>query len=322
MLTDDWGRRFPYVRLSLTEACNFRCTYCLPDGYQPRDKPTFLQPHEIENLMAALVDLGVQKVRLTGGEPTLRPDLLPIMARISGHSAIKTLSMTTNGYRLERDGVEWVSAGLNALNVSIDSLRTERFLAITGHDKLTSILKGIEAVRGAGLKTLKINVVWLKGQNDDELSDFIHFSKEYGVPVRFIELMQTGQNRDYFTHHHLSAQTIEDQLLALGFTPKPRGFDDGPARSFTKDGADIGLIAPYSKDFCTTCNRLRISARGALKLCLFGEGGLNLRPLLQDKTQKDALIHTLKNSLGHKAVSHQLHQGHTGDTPHLASIGG
>jgi cyclic pyranopterin phosphate synthase len=324
VLKDILGRDFPYLRLSLTEACNFRCTYCLPDGYQQAGKPAFLSADEALNVVRAFAALGVTKVRLTGGEPSLRKDLPTIATKIAALGAIKTLAMTTNGYRLSQDAALWAKAGINALNISIDSLRRERFAAITGHDRLDDIVAGLKSARHAGIDRIKLNAVLMRGLNDDEFDDFIHFSADHDIPVRFIELMQTGENAALFKERHLSADHLRQTLLLKGFVQKARDFAAGPAEVFIdpKTGANIGLIAPYSKDFCTTCNRLRVTALGQLRLCLFGEFGHNLRPLLQSADQTQALQTMIIDALSHKVGGHQLAQGKTGLTPHLASIGG
>ncbi len=323
-LEDDFGRRFPYLRLSVTDVCNFRCGYCLPDGYKKTGDFKFLSGEEIARLVSAFADLGVEKIRLTGGEPTLRHDLVDIAASISRIPGIRTIAMTTNGYCLKAKAESFFAAGVNALNVSVDSLQPEKFHAITGHDKLDHVLAGIEAARRAGFRNIKINTVLLKGINDGDLPEFLDWVKKEELSVRFIELMQTGDNLDYFRRHHLSADVIKSVLLARGFRLVPRRHDGGPAVEFAHPDfkGKIGLIAPYSKDFCKTCNRLRMTARGRLMLCLFGEGGYDLRPLMQHDGQREELQDAILSALHFKRESHYLGQGITGSTPHLASLGG
>ncbi|KRG88080.1 molybdenum cofactor biosynthesis protein A [Stenotrophomonas daejeonensis] len=323
-LTDGFGRSFPYLRLSLTEACNFRCSYCLPDGYHADGRPRFLAVDEIARLVRAFATLGMHKIRLTGGEPSLRKDLTQIIATVARVPGIRKVAITTNGTLLPRHLPDWHRAGLTALNVSVDSLQRERFHAITGHDRLPEILEGIGMAQALGLQSVKLNAVLLRGRNDDELPAWMEFLRERALSVRFIELMRTGDNGDYFQRHHLRADVLVEQLHAAGWSLRPRAADAGPAREYTHPGyrGSIGIIAPYSRDFCAGCNRLRVTARGDLRLCLFGDFGVALRPLLQSDADHDALLARITTQLGLKAAGHGLHQGRTGLTPHLASIGG
>lgn len=323
-LVDGFGRTFPYLRLSLTEACNFRCSYCLPDGYQANGRPTFLRLDEIRRLLRAFAGLGMRKVRLTGGEPSLRKDLPDIIAIAAGTDGVRKVAMTTNGCLLLRNVRQWREAGLTALNVSVDSLDPQRFHAITGHDRFDEVMAGVDVALGLGFDAVKLNAVLLRGRNDDELPAWMDFLRERDIAIRFIELMRTGDNRQYFERHHVRAETLEGQLLQAGWTLRPRAADAGPAREYAHPDyrGRIGIIAPYSKDFCAGCNRLRVTARGDLRLCLFGEFGIPLRPLLQADDDQDALMGRIATQLGLKAAGHGLHQGNSGITPHLASIGG
>lgn len=323
-LTDGFGRSFPYLRLSLTEACNFRCSYCLPDGYQADGRPQFLAVDEIERLVRGFAALGMHKIRLTGGEPSLRKDLQQIIATVAKVPGIRKVAITTNGCLLPRHLPGWHRAGLTALNVSMDSLQRERFHAITGHDRLPEIMQGLNLAQALGLQSIKLNAVLLRGLNDDELPAWMEFLRERPISVRFIELMRTGDNREYYERHHLRADVVIEQLLAAGWSERKRAADAGPAREFSHPDhrGSVGIIAPYSKDFCKGCNRLRVTARGDLRLCLFGDFGVALRPLLQSDDDQDALLARITTQLGLKAAGHGLHFGQTGLTPHLASIGG
>lgn len=323
-LVDGFGRSFPYLRLSLTEACNFRCSYCLPDGYRADGRPTFLEQDEIRRLLRAFSDLGMRKVRLTGGEPSLRKDLPEIIAIAAATPGVRKVAMTTNGCLLLRKGRQWREAGLTALNVSVDSLDAERFRTITGHDRFQEVIDGVEMALGLGFDAVKLNAVLLRGLNDDALPSWLDFLRERDVAVRFIELMRTGDNKAYFERHHVRAQTLQRQLLDAGWGLVPRAPDAGPALEYAHPDyrGRIGVIAPYSRDFCAGCNRLRVTARGDLRLCLFGEFGIPLRPLLQSDADHAALMGRIATQLGLKAAGHGLHDGNTGITPHLASIGG
>ncbi len=324
-LIDGHGRRFEYLRLSLTDVCNFRCSYCLPQGYRKQPgQPASLTVDEVRRLVGAFAWLGLWKVRLTGGEPSLRAQLLEIAAAVAGTPGIRKLAMTTNGYRLAERAADYAAAGISALNVSVDSLDPARFAAITGHDRLPEVLDGIAEARLAGIRTIKLNSVLMRGINDDELESFIAFVQQHDLALRFIEVMRTNDNPAFFERHHLAGAEIASRLDALGWQRLPREQGAGPAVVYAQPGrlGQIGIIAPYARDFCATCNRLRVSARGKLHLCLFGDHGIDLRPLLQSDSQQDELIARIAALTATKAPAHRLHQGDSGATPHLASIGG
>lgn len=324
-LIDRYGRRFPYLRLSVIEACNFRCSYCLPKGYQARpDLPRHLGVDEIRRLLTGFARLGMRKVRLTGGEPSLRRDLTDIIGVAAAVPGVEKIALTTNGVLLPQRIDDWRAAGLSHLNVSVDALDRARFAEITGHDRLPHILDGIERALALGLSAVKLNAVLLRGLNDDQLPAFLHYLRDRPISLRFIELMQTGDNLEYFRRHHYRAEALEDALQTEGWGLLPRAADAGPAREYAHPDyrGRIGIIAPYSRDFCAGCNRLRVTSSGDLRLCLFGNVGIPLRPLLQDDDQADELQAALISQLGLKALGHGLHEGQTGLTPHLASIGG
>lgn len=324
-LSDRFGRAFPYLRLSLLEACNFHCSYCLPDGYKSRaGMPRWLAREEIARLLRGFAAVGMHKLRLTGGEPSLRVDLTSIIADAAATPGIEKVALTTNGILLRRRFADWHSAGLTALNISLDSLERECFLAITGHDRSADVLAGIELALASDLQAIKLNAVLLRGLNDHEMPAWLDYLRTRRLTVRFIELMQTGDNHDYFKRHHVRADALGQSLLRGGWSELPRAADAGPAREYAHPDflGRVGIIAPYSRDFCDGCNRLRVTARGDLRLCLFGEFGTPLRPLLQSDDQIDELTSTLHAQLGLKQAGHGLHEGRTGITPHLASIGG
>jgi cyclic pyranopterin phosphate synthase len=324
-LADRFGRTFPYLRLSVIEACNFRCSYCLPDGYRaPPGRPKTLETDEIARLLRAFAAAGMRKVRITGGEPSLRRDLTAIIGVASTTPGVEKVALTTNGSVLGKRIAEWKDAGLTALNVSVDTLDRDGFARITGHDRLDDILAGVEQALDLGLESVKLNAVLLRGLNDDQLPAWLEYLRDRHIGVRFIELMQTGDNLEYFQRHHLRAESLETGLQDAGWQLLPRAPDAGPAREYTHPdyAGRIGVIAPYSRDFCAGCNRLRVTSTGDLRLCLFGEFGVPLRPLLQRDDQADELHATLATQLGLKKATHGLHLGQTGITPHLASIGG
>lgn len=323
-IEDRFGRRFPYLRLSVTDVCNFRCTYCLPDGYEKTHAESFLTVPEIRRLVTAFAQMGTWKIRLTGGEPTVRPDFCEIARTVASVPGIRKLAFTTNGYKLPQRAQGFYDAGLRAINISIDSLDPRRFHEITGHDRLGEVVEGVQASLDAGFQSVKINTVLLKGLNDGELDGFLDFVENRPVSLRFIELMQTGDNLSYFRTHHIPATVVREKLSSRGWKLLERDEGAGPAVEYAHPDylGRVGIIAPYSKDFCSTCNRLRVSARGELHLCLFGAGGHDLRPLMQDDNQVDELKDKIMSLMQFKRSTHFLHEGDTGARPHLASVGG
>ena len=324
LIGDRFGRRFPYLRLSVTDVCNFSCSYCLPDGYKKNHKDEFLSQAEIGRLVRAFAELGTWKIRLTGGEPTVRPDFVSLAKTVSSTTGIRRVAFTTNGYKLPERAQSYYAAGLRAINISIDSLDPRKFHEITGHDRLAEVVEGVEAVLNAGFESVKIKTVLLKGLNDDELDGFLAFVSNRPISLRFIELMQTGDNLTYFRKHHIPATVIRNKLAERGWVIQERTEGAGPAVEYAHPAyaGRIGLIAPYAKDFCNTCNRLRVSSRGALHLCLFGNSGYDLRPLLQADDQIEELKEKVLDLMQFKRSSHFLHEGDTGVRQHLASIGG
>tara|TARA_R110000850_G_scaffold64116_3_gene144297 strand:- start:89087 stop:90079 length:993 start_codon:yes stop_codon:yes gene_type:complete len=322
--TDAFGRRFRYLRLSVTEVCNFRCTYCLPNGYKKTGAMDFLSPVETERLARAFSELGLRKIRLTGGEPSVRNDLTEIIARVASQRDVDKVAMTTNGWNLARHIDDWVAAGLSHLNVSIDALDREAFARITGHDRLHEVLSGLDRAQSLPLAAVKVNAVLMREGLEDDFSAWTAFVRDRRISVRFIELMRTGDNAAFFQDQHVSGTVLRDWLLEHGWQPRERGIDDGPAIEFTHPdhAGRIGLIAPYAPGFCDGCNRLRVTARGQLRLCLFGQGGHDLRTLLEYDDQKEALQDAIVLSLGGKQLSHDLHAANPGQTRNLSQTGG
>lgn len=323
-LTDAFERKFYYLRLSITDVCNFRCNYCLPDGYKPNANKRFLTLDEVKRVGKAFAELGTEKIRLTGGEPTLRRDFVDIVAAIKENPAIRTLAVTTNGYRMARDVESWKQAGLTSINVSVDSLDARQFHVITGQDKFRQVMDGIDAGFAAGFKKIKVNTVLMRDVNDRSLATFLNWIKDRPIQLRFIELMETGEGSDLFRQRHVSGEIIRRQLLRQGWQQNERARSDGPAQVFTHPDyqGEIGLIMPYEKDFCLSCNRLRVSAVGNLHLCLFGEYGISLRDLLTDDSQLEELKDRIQDKLLTKKQTHFLHQGNSGITQNLSFIGG
>ncbi|RKF20214.1 GTP 3',8-cyclase MoaA [Alginatibacterium sediminis] len=324
MLEDAYARKFYYLRLSITDVCNFSCNYCLPDGYHAQHDESFLNLSEIKTVTSAFARLGTNKIRITGGEPSLRKDLPDIIAHCAQTPGIKKVAMTTNGFRMEKDIERWLDAGLNAINVSVDSLFSEQFNQITGTQSFKKVMAGIDKAVDLGFTNLKLNSVLMRQGQQANLKRFLEWIKDRPVEVRFIELMEMAENKDYFDKHHSSGSSLKDQLLAMGWQQQIVSKNAGPAQVFGHRDykGKIGLIMPYSKDFCASCNRLRISARGHLHLCLFSDAGIDLRQYLQLDDGGLALSEQLIMHIQGKKVSHFLHQHDSGATQNLASIGG
>ena len=327
LLQDNFGRNFPYIRMSITDVCNFKCGYCLPNGYQvdKSDNRKFLHLDEIKRLAMVFSKLGVSKIRITGGEPTVRKDFFEII-KILKEVGIKKVSITTNGYHLDKKAKMLVDSGLNGINISIDSLDRNTFKSITGHDRLPEILKGIKILQDLNFENIKVNAVLLNNINvsEKDFNSWGEFIKINKVDFRYIELMQTGDNLDYFRKYHISSKIFKEYLDKNSWIYQTLGKDAGPSLNYINPDYEgkFGIIAPYSKDFCKSCNRLRITSRGDLRLCLFGNTGISIRHLLQKDDQIEELQDLILGQMKFKKESHYLELGETGLTKNLSTTGG
>ncbi|PVX40439.1 cyclic pyranopterin monophosphate synthase subunit MoaA [Pasteurella langaaensis DSM 22999] len=324
-LVDAFLREYYYLRLSITDVCNFRCNYCLPNGYQAQpERQSFLTVDEIRRVGQAFAAMGTRKIRLTGGEPTLRKDFVEIVENLTALEGIEQLALTTNGYRMAKDVERWKQAGITSINVSVDSLDPRMFQQITGENKFADVMQGIERAFEVGYRKVKVNAVLMKDLNATEFHQFLAWVKNRPIQMRFIELMQTGEMDSFFQQHHLSGQRLAEQLVREGWQLQQKSLTDGPAKVFKHPDylGEIGLIMPYEKNFCASCNRLRVSAKGKLHLCLFGEEGIELRDLLQSDDSQMLLQSRLYSALQGKREHHYLHQGDSGIRANLATIGG
>ena len=327
-LEDSFGRKFPYIRMSITDVCNFKCGYCLPNGYQvdKGDNRKFLHLDEIKRLAKCFSELGVCKIRITGGEPTVRKDFFDIIKVLKFEAGIKKVVITTNGYHLDRKAKQLVDSGLSGINISIDSLDRETFKNITSHDRLPEILKGIKNLQDLNFENIKINGVLLNGINASEkdFDKWSEFIKKNKIDYRYIELMRTGDNLDYFNKYHVSSKVFKDYLNKNKWIYQTLGKDAGPALNYINPeyNGKFGIIAPYSKDFCKSCNRLRITSRGDLRLCLFGNTGISVRHLLQKDDQLEEIKDLVLAQMKFKKESHYLELGDTGSTTNLSKTGG
>ncbi len=307
-LIDPFGRRIEYVRLSLTDKCNLRCFYCMPKGHKDFEQPeNWLTFDEIERVIKAFTKLGVARVRLTGGEPLVRKNVAELASRLTALPGLDDLSLSTNATLLNNQAQALKHAGISRINVSLDSLKAERFKQITGGD-LQPVLDGLMAAKRAGFSPIKINVVAMKDINDDEFEDMVKFCLQHDFTLRFIETMPMGATGDDATNHYLDLQTVKQQLsqsfdLIPGVMP-----GGGPARYVQIKNTDlrIGFITPISQHFCESCNRVRLSTDGTLYLCLGQDDKVELRPLLRAGISDDELKNILIDAIGLKPEKHEF----------------
>jgi len=326
---DPFGRSVRYVRIAVTDRCNLRCAYCMPAGYLGGEHPQdLLRFEELRTAAAAFVRLGVRKFRLTGGEPLVRKDLHVLVGYLSAFPEVRDLALSTNGVLLRREAARLAAAGLRRVNVSLDTLRPETFKRISVNQSLAQVLDGIAAAEAAGLAPVKINCVVMRGVNDDEVCDLARTTLTRGWTVRFVELMPMRQNPARQRELYVSAEEIRARLVAE-FGPlaeAPAEEIAGPAREVRIPGArgNVGFITPLSHTFCASCNRVRLTPAGQLRLCLFGEAGADLRGPLRRGATPDDLVAILQAALARKPESHRLALGHSGpEAPvAMAQIGG
>lgn len=322
-LHDAYGRKFSYLRLSITDACNFRCQYCLPNGFKPNGPANFLGVDEIKNLATTFAALGTKKIRITGGEPTLRKDVFEI-ARVIKAAGVETVAISTNAFNLASIAGELKRSGVDQVNVSVDSLDRERFARRTGRDFLPDVLEGINLALTQGFKSVKVNAVLMRENFEHEIKAFQEYVRHRKISVRFIELMPTHDNKSFFYEQHVRGDALRALLVDQGWEALERGTDDGPAFEFSHPDFEgrIGLIAPYAASFCDNCNRLRVTSRGGLRLCLFGEEDYPIRQWLQSPEQALELEAHLRDIVMTKKVSHFLERGEIGNNRSFSVMGG
>ena len=282
-LVDDFGRRIRYVRLSVTDRCDFRCVYCMSEEmtFLPRDEVLSLE--EIALLARAFVELGVEKIRLTGGEPLVRRDIGKLVDEIGALEGLKDFSMTTNGAGLARHAAQLKAAGMSRLNISLDSLDPERFKALTRTGDLNKVIAGIRAAREEGFR-IKLNAVVLKGRNDHEVVSLVEFARQEGLDISFIEEMPLGQVSDHGRDETFCSSDDVQARIETRYPLIPTLEDSlGPARYFRMADSEsrVGFISPHSHNFCSTCNRVRVTVEGRLLLCLGNEHSLDLRDIMR-----------------------------------------
>jgi len=310
-LLDSFNRKIEYVRLSVTDRCDLRCFYCLPKGFKDFEEPDdWLTFEEIERVIKVFAELGVSRIRLTGGEPLIRKDLPQLANRLSAIPGIEDLSLSTNAVQLKRYAKQLKDAKVSRLNVSLDSLNPENFKAITNGGKLEKVIDGLMSAKRAGFSPIKINTVLMKGINDHEAHDLVEFCIEHDFTLRFIETMPMGDTGRQASEQYVNLQDIKKQLaekyeLIPGVMP-----GGGPARYMQVAGTElrIGFITPLSQHFCETCNRVRLTADGTLYLCLGQSDKVELRPLLRNGISNEELTHVILNAIAMKPEKHEFNE--------------
>ena len=315
LLADQFNRPITYLRISVTDKCNLRCVYCMPErGLAWLPKAEILSYEEIANLVRSAASVGVRSVRLTGGEPLIRKDLYHLVEELAAIEGIEDIALSTNGLLLEEQVDALVRAGLRRVNVSLDTLRADRFTEIARRPGLDRVLAGIDAAIAHGLTPLKINCVVMRGKNDDEITAFAQWTKSRPVFVRFIEVMPVHENVELQREAYVSADEILERVREAGdLQPSSGPGGNGPARYFAFPGAQgaVGVISPLSHDYCERCNRVRLTADGRLRLCLFGDYETDLRTPLRAGATTDEIAGMLRSAMLIKPERHHLELGET-----------
>ena len=323
-LRDQFGRRIEYLRISVTDRCNFRCLYCMPvEGLAWLPKSDILSYEEIAALVGQLAPLGLRRLRITGGEPTIRPNLERLIAQLKAVPGIEDIALSTNGAKLEELAPRLHEAGLDRVNISADSLRPERIAAIARRTIAFDPVRAAAAAEAAGLAPVKINVVVMRGINDDEIADFARLTLDRPWHVRFIELMPVGDMRELTPEHIVPS----DEVLARAATVAPLSLAEGPARGngparyyrYPDAAGTIGVITPMTHTYCGSCNRVRLTADGRLRTCLFGDHEVDLRTPLR---AGEALAPYVRQAMAEKPREHALLALRVGGLRALSQVGG
>ena len=321
---DQFGRSIEYLRISVTDRCNFRCLYCMPEQGLPwLPKSEILSYEEIAEVVRQLAPLGLRRLRITGGEPTIRPNLDELIRLLRANATVEDIALSTNGVRLQRIAQLYREAGLDRVNISADSLRPERIASIARRSLGFDPLAAASAATCAGLDPVKINVVVMRGINDDELLDFARLTIDHAWHVRFIELMPVGEMRELTFAHVVPSDEVLDRIAVLGALDPSDGpkRGNGPAAYYRLPGAagTIGVITPMTHTYCASCNRVRLTADGRLRTCLFGDHEVNLRNPL--RAGEPLAPHFLR-ALDEKPREHALLQLRVGGLRALSQVGG
>lgn len=306
-MIDAFGREINYLRLSITDRCNLRCRYCMPEGgIEKLNHEAILSLEEIDEIVGTFVNLGINKIRLTGGEPLVRKGIVSLIEKIRKHDGIKDLALTTNGIHLKSMAADLKAAGLNRVNISLDSLNPQKYAMMTRGGKIQEVFEGIEMAKKVGLTPIKLNVVLIGGFNDDEIESFVALTKSEAIDVRFIELMPIGEVAEWSLDNFLPNEFVLEQIPEL----VPVNIDDlaSPAKYYRLPNGvgRVGLISPISCKFCDACNRVRLTSEGKLKYCLHSNEEFDLSEVLR---RKDSLKDFIEKSILKKPLTHMIEQG-------------
>jgi GTP 3',8-cyclase len=323
-MIDQFGRSIEYLRISVTDRCNFRCQYCMPvEGLPWLPKAEILRYEEIEEIVRQLAPLGLKRIRITGGEPTIRPQLATLVRKLRDIAGVEDIALSTNGVKLPEMAQELRDAGLDRVNISADSLRPDRVVAIARRDLGFDLVRSALAAEHAGIGPIKINVVVMRGINEDEVADFAALTRDHPWHVRFIELMPVGELRELTWEHVVPSEEVLTRVRELGaLTP-----DAGPARGngpavywrLPDAPGTVGVITPMTHTYCESCNRVRLTADGRLRTCLFGDHEVLLRDALRSGQPLEPLFRT---ALANKPKEHELLQMRVGGLRALSQVGG
>ncbi len=314
ILTDRFGRKIDYLRLSVTDRCDFRCIYCMAEDMTFLPKKEVLTLEEMTLVARVFVSLGVEKIRITGGEPLIRKNVISLFRSLGKLTNLKELCVTTNGSHLSQYGSELVKAGVDRINISLDTLNSLKFKKLTRFGKLNDVLKGIESAKEAGFKRIKINSVLMQNYNLDEASNLARFAMDNGLDISFIEEMPLGEIKSHSRNaEFISSDNLREEL-GKTLDLKPDTYETGgPSRYWSVKGYEnkIGFISPHSDNFCASCNRVRVTASGRLLLCLGNEHSLDLRKIIRDSNQQKAELESLLasaiiNAMQNKPEKHEF----------------
>ena len=311
-LVDTFDRRIRYLRLSVTDRCDFRCQYCMTEDMRFLPRKAVLSEDELVRLARLFVELGVEKIRLTGGEPLIRPDIVSIARRLHTIEGVKELVLTTNGSQLTHLAKPLVDAGVSRINVSLDTLCETQFAELSRTGSLDNVLSGIDAAIDAGFNRIRLNTVRLTGQNEAQIEPLLDYALDKGIDIAFIEEMPMGHITQ--TERELSlvpsAQVLSTIKSRFNLVPMVGGAADGPARRYAVEGTstEVGVISPITDNFCDSCNRLRVTPDGRLILCLGHENALDLRQLLRSDMDSSSLKRAIVAALAYKPERHVFDQ--------------
>lgn len=311
-LADSFGRQVDYLRLSVTDRCDFRCTYCMAENMTFLPRKDVLSLEELSRIARIFATLGVSKIRVTGGEPLIRRGVDQLFRELGRITGLKERAVTTNGSHLQQKAQLLRDCGVNSLNISLDTLNAAKFKSITRIGDLDTVLAGIDAAIAMGFERIRLNAVILRGHNDDDVLTLTNFAQSKGIDIAFIEEMPLGQvNATGKALEFVASSEILTQLQAhYSMVPTPSSAHAGPARYWQLGNTDtrVGFISPHSDNFCATCNRLRVTAEGRLLLCLGNEHSVNLRDYMRRGDSDEAIAHNILNALTHKPERHVFDQ--------------